>query len=281
MQKPTILYGEEKPSYYVMAAGGQAPTREHHSRISARNEANRLAKANPGTKFSVVKLKDAVIFDPAGAAPTNEADLEKQVFARALLGVGKPVQVKKSHHEFANRRGIVTRLGNLADNDSSVYVILEGDIEERRFSATSLRRAARSTADQQEEPKADDSTEGPPLRDILLDLLVSAAMNQITKVFEGEEDVPGGLHDERKQHMARVAAIPPGTEVVAIMERARLGGLLPARVVKARLLGPSPDTMMVRLDFTESRGPADETVNVSRVYLLDDPELELACNGVL
>ena len=56
MQNITVTYGEEKPVYYVIAEGGAAPKKGHASRIKARNEATRLAKKYPGTKFVAVRF---------------------------------------------------------------------------------------------------------------------------------------------------------------------------------------------------------------------------------
>lgn len=284
MQKPTILYGEEKPTYYVIAAGGQAPTKEHHSRITARNEATRLSKENPGVKFSVVKLKDAVIFDPAGAGPVNVENLEKQVFARALLKAGQKVRVKKSHYAHAGRTGFVNRLGDLGEGDPSVYVILTGDADERRFSASSLSPAVRYNSDGNDEPKADDTAglEAPPMLNLLAGLILGAAANKLRDLFEEEgEDVPGGMSsEERREHMTRVTAIPPGAEVGVIIQFAGLGGLMPPRIMKGRFLSTTPNITQVRIDFTPANGPSDEEVNISRVYRLDDPALAEAA-GIL
>lgn len=59
MLKVTKTYGEEKPTYFVIAEGGEAPTKRHFSRIAASKEAQRLTRQNPGRVFHVVKLKES------------------------------------------------------------------------------------------------------------------------------------------------------------------------------------------------------------------------------
>ncbi|UIS25279.1 hypothetical protein [Erythrobacter phage vB_EliS-L02] len=59
MRQVTKTYGEERPSYFVMAEGGKAPSKRHASRVNASKEAQRLAHKHPGKTFHVVKLKES------------------------------------------------------------------------------------------------------------------------------------------------------------------------------------------------------------------------------
>jgi len=65
MLKITKTYGEEKPTYFVVAEGGNAPTKRHFSRIAASKEAQRLTRENPGRVFHVVKLKESYTAEAA------------------------------------------------------------------------------------------------------------------------------------------------------------------------------------------------------------------------
>jgi len=65
MLKITKTYGEEKPTYFVVAEGGNAPTKRHFSRIAASKEAQRLTRENPGRVFHVAKLKESYTAEAA------------------------------------------------------------------------------------------------------------------------------------------------------------------------------------------------------------------------
>lgn len=75
MLQVTKTYGEERPGYFVMGEGGEAPSKRHASRVKASKEAQRLAHKHPGQTFHVVKLKESYL---AGEEPggRNEQDID-------------------------------------------------------------------------------------------------------------------------------------------------------------------------------------------------------------
>lgn len=295
MQNIKITYGEEKPVYYVIAEGGAAPTKGHASRIKARNEATRLAKKHPGTKFSVVKLKEQMIYEPVVGAGQNFADLEKQVTARNNLHLGCAVRVKNCHHSLGGYTGTLQRFGDLDYNDSSVYVLLDGDNELTRFAASSLDRISGSARERESraeyERTGDEQSARPdasPIGDLARSILSGLFLAGIAAgLKEAAEDVPetaeeaaqdhatfgDPLSGEMQDHYNRVINLVIGEPVVVIGDNG-IPGLLAGSAVRGSIIGiDTSDPRFAFIDVTESGGPPQVRANISRVFAASDPSI--------
>lgn len=272
----TSLYGEAKPTYYVIAVGGAAPDKKHHSRFSAEKEAERLAVKHPGTPFDVVKLKRRVVFaQPADdtapqGSPGRDAEREKQLAAREGMMPGTWVRVSETHCDYATQIGVVDRLGE--GDDTSVYVRLaESGLV--RLSPTSLLVLTKTTAAAQQEetqPEPEDAAPEPsvlrPLGGLLLDLLLNSAFGDRVQPEE----------DPEVAHTAMVRALPKDTEVYVIMHHG--GAYSPGIVTSGRIQGPSgnPEAVWVCFKGGEpEEKPKLMEINTSRVRRADDPDFKV------
>lgn len=296
MQNIKITYGEEKPVYYVIAEGGAAPTKGHASRIKARNEATRLAKKHPGTKFSVVKLKEQMIYEPVVGAGQNFADLEKQVAARNNLHLGCAVRVKNNHHSLGGYTGTLQRFGDLDYNDSSVYVLLDGDNDLTRFAPSSLdcisgsareresRAAYERTGNEEAQPRPDAPPIGDLARSILGGLFLAGIAAGLKDAAEEASEAPEAdaqdhetfgdpLSGEMQEHYNRVVNLVIGEPVVVIGDGG-IPGLLAGSAIRGIIIGiDTSDPRFAFIDVTESGGPPKLHVNISRVFAASDPTL--------
>ena len=273
MQNLKTHYGERKPTYIVIAEGGAAPKRGHPSRIKARNEAGRLARANPGVKFHVVKLKETMVYEAPETVTraSRPLDFETQVFARARLSKGGVVRVKEDHYQFAGRTGILQRMGDLDENDTSVYVQLSGDDHETRFSPSSLIHVG---ASEKSEAKDEMPSFGNLIGGILARVLLDAVLAGGDKEEPTMDHKPeAGDLDELADDIRRVAGFRPGDELYLVMEPG-VFPFVPSSICKARFIssaGALGDPRFALIDLTEADGPPVQEANISRLFLRSDP----------
>lgn len=251
-------YGSEKPSYYVYREGGRSPTKPHPNRFSATKEAKRLAEADPGATYHVLKVRATFVnTEPVAPLLTN---FEKQMAAREGMEQGSIVQVIDSHHTHAGKLGYVAYFSK-EDDDPSVYVTLTNHLFPARFSPTSLilkskpAGTSRSTAQAEEarpSPKADSPTDETPF-DFIGDLIAGIIHGAIVK--------------------KNIRDMKLGTEVMVVRDPGFL--FIPATGYRAKLheLDEDPQFVWVEMLQTKSGNPDLVKVNIDRVRALDECEV--------
>lgn len=266
-------YGEEKPTYYVIAEGGMAPTRSHPSRMKAHNEASRLARANPGTNFHVVKLKATLRADAVDAQPNRPIDYDRQMEARVHLSIGDSVRIKADHYMWARRSGIIESFGDADAGDTSVFVRLRGMGSAVRFSPTSFvevggNKAQESAAAEEAQP-SDTPSFGQLFGGLVARTLLDALLGDDKP--EPEQTVKAGDMADMIDDIRRVSAFKDGDELYLVMETG-LFPLIPASICKAIYRGSAGDPRFALVDLSESGGPPSELANISRLFLRTDPK---------
>lgn len=276
----TSLYGEAKPTYYVIAVGGAAPEKKHSSRFAAEKEAERLAVQHPGTPFDVVKLKRRVVFsqpddktppaEPAGRAEERA----KQLAARADMLPGSWVRVSETHRLYPAQIGYLDRLGE--GDDLSVYVRLadHGVVRVAPSSLTVLTKSftGGSAAASEPAPELEAAEAAPepsalrPLGVMLLDLLLNSAFGDRVQPEE----------DPEVAHTAMVRALPKDTEVYVIMHHG--GPFSPGIVTSGHIQGPSGNPEAVWVCFkgdNPEEKPKLMEIDTACIRRVDDPDFKV------
>jgi hypothetical protein len=126
------VYGEARPTYFVMREGGRAPRHRHGSRYKAEQEAERLTLKHPGATFHVVKLKKTLTNT---SLPASATDRQWELVGK--LNEGDRCRINETHHEYAGASGLIAKI-ELTGDAPTVWVRLDGEEEKRRFSPSSI-----------------------------------------------------------------------------------------------------------------------------------------------